>query len=64
MQKLMQKKNEKPTDIYINIDNQGNLHLKIYDTYDFNKKADDFLNKAGRNQMEKGSLQPFFQYMI
>ena len=33
-------------------DSEGNLHLKVYDTYDFNKNADDFLN----NEMEAGNL--------
>ena len=41
-------------------DSEGNLHLKIYDTYDFNKNADDFLNKAGRHEMEAGNLKPYF----
>lgn len=44
-------------DYYIN--KQG-LHLKILDTYDFNKDAEDFLNKAGRSQMLKGNLKPYF----
>ena len=42
------------------IDKQGNLHLKVFDTYDFNKDAKDFLNKAGREEMEKGNLKPYF----
>ena len=42
------------------VDKQGNLHLKIFDTYDFNKEAKDFLNKAGREEMLKGNLKPFF----
>ena len=42
------------------IDKEGNLHIKVLDTYDFNKNARDFLNKAGRSQMDKGNLKPFF----
>lgn len=42
------------------IDKQGNLYVKILDTYEFNKKAKDFLNKAGRSQMLKGNLKPYF----
>ena len=42
------------------VDKQGNLHLKIFDTYDFNKEAKDFLNKAGREEMLKGNLKPYF----
>lgn len=44
----------------VRFDKEGNLHLKIYDTYDFNKKAPDFLNKAGRHEMEAGYLKPYF----
>ena len=32
----------------------------MYDTYDFNKKAADELNKAGRREMEKWNLKPYF----
>ena len=32
----------------------------MYDTYDFNKNATDALNKAGRREMEKGNLKPYF----
>ena len=39
---------------------KGKLHLKIYDTYDFNKNATDFLNKAGKHEMEAGNLKPYF----
>ena len=42
------------------LDKQGNLHIKMYDTYDFNKNATDALNKAGRREMEKGNLKPYF----
>ena len=41
-------------------DKQGNLHIKMYDTYDFNKNAIDALNIAGRREMEKGNLKPYF----
>lgn len=44
----------------VRFDKEGNLHLKIYDTYDFNKNAPDFLNKAGRHEMEAGYLKPYF----
>ena len=42
------------------LDKQGNLHIKMYDTYDFNKKAADELNQAGRKEVEKGNLKPYF----
>ena len=42
------------------LDKQGNLHIKMYDTYDFNKNATDALNIAGRKEMEKGNLKPYF----
>ena len=42
------------------VDKQGNLHLKIFDTYDFNKETKDFLNKAGREEMLKGNLKGNF----
>ena len=41
------------------MDNNGNLHTKMYDTYDFNKKG-NFLIQAGREQMMKGNLKPFY----
>lgn len=41
-------------------DKEGNLHIKMYDTYDFNKTEKSILVKAGANQMEKGNLKPFF----
>jgi hypothetical protein len=41
-------------------DKQGNLHIKMYDTYDFNKNATDVLNIAGRREMKKGNLKPYF----
>jgi len=44
----------------IKFDENGDLRFKIYDTYDFNKNASDFLNKAGSETMEKGELKPFF----
>lgn len=44
----------------VRFDKEGNLHLKIYDTYDFNKNAPDFLNKAGIHEMEAGYLKPYF----
>ena len=40
-------------------DKEGNLHLKIYDTYDFNK-GENALIQAGREEMFKGNLKQFF----
>ena len=42
------------------LDKRGNLHIKMYDTYDFNKDNKTSLNQAGRNQMMKGNLKPSF----
>ena len=42
------------------IDKEGNLRIKVYDTYDFNKTNPTPANQAGRNQMLKGNLKPFF----
>ena len=42
------------------LDKEGNLHLKICDTNDYNKNNIDPFNKAGYNQMKKGNLKPFF----
>ncbi|MBQ3641983.1 hypothetical protein II906_08690 [bacterium] len=42
------------------IDSNGNLHIKTYDTYDFNKDNHTPLNQAGRSVMKKGELKPFF----
>ena len=44
----------------IHLDKDGNLHVKMYDTYDFNKNEDSPLIKAGAKQMEKGNLKPYF----
>ena len=41
-------------------DKDGNLHIKMYDTYDFNKDEDSPLIKAGANKMDKGELKPYF----
>ena len=41
-------------------DKEGNLHIKMYDTYDFNKDENSPLIKAGANKMDKGELKPFF----
>jgi len=41
------------------IDKEGNLRIKVYDTYDFNRKG-NFLIQAGREEMFKGNLKPFF----
>ena len=41
-------------------DKDGNLHIKMYDTYDFNKDENSPLIKAGANKMDKGELKPFF----
>ena len=42
------------------IDKKGNLHIKVYDTYDFNKENKTVANQAGYKQMHKGNLKPFF----
>ena len=42
------------------LDEKGNLHIKMYDTYDFNKNEESKLIRAGASQMEKGALKPFF----
>ena len=42
------------------IDKNGNLHFKIYDTYDFNEENKTAINQAGRQQMIKGNLKPYF----
>ena len=41
------------------IDREGNLHVIMCDTYDFNDE-DNILIQAGRTQMKKGVLKPFF----
>lgn len=42
------------------LDKEGNLHIKVYDTYDFNKENKTPLNQAGREAMLRGELKPFF----
>ena len=42
------------------LDKRGNLHIKMYDTYDFNQDNHTSLNQAGRNQMLGGTLKPSF----
>ena len=42
------------------IDKNENLHVKVYDTYDFNPKEDSPLIIAGKNKMLDGELKPFF----
>ncbi len=42
------------------IDEQGNLHVQVYDTYDFNKENKGATNQAGLEQMHKGNLVPYF----
>lgn len=41
-------------------DENGNLRIKVYDTYDFNKSNKTLLNQAGKSAMEKGYLKPYF----
>ena len=41
------------------MDNDGNLHLYMFDTYDFNAKEGPLV-KAGRRQMLKGNLKGNF----
>ncbi len=43
------------------IDKNGNLHVKVYDTYDFNPEEENKpLVMAGKNKMLEGELKPFF----
>ena len=42
------------------LDNRGNLHIQMFDTYEFNKNNPAPLNQAGRSQMIKGNLKPYF----
>ena len=43
------------------IDKNGNLHVKVYDTYDFNpEEKNKPLVMAGKNKMLEGELKPFF----
>ena len=42
------------------LDERGNLHIQMYDTYDFNKDNHTPLNQAGRNLMMQGKLKPSF----
>ena len=42
----------------------GNLHVKVYDTYDFNPQEDNPFVVAGKNKMLDGELKPFSQSMI
>ena len=43
------------------IDKNGNLHVKVYDTYDFNPEGKNKpLVMAGKNKMLDGELKPFF----
>ena len=41
------------------IDKHGDLHLYMFDTYDFNKNESPKI-EAGRRQMLKGNLRGFF----
>lgn len=41
------------------LDKRGNLHLYMFDTYDFNK-GENAKVEAGRRQMMKGNLKGFF----
>ena len=42
------------------LDKNGNLHVKVYDTYDFNPKEDNPLVVTGKKKMLEGELKPFF----
>ena len=42
------------------LDKNGNLHVKVYDTYDFNPEEDNPLIIAGKNKMLDRELKPFF----
>ena len=43
----------------VGLDKRGNLHLYMFDTYDFNK-GENAKVEAGRRQMMKGNLKGFF----
>ena len=43
----------------LGLDKKGNLHLYMFDTYDFNKGENPKV-EAGRRQMLKGNLKGFF----
>ncbi len=45
---------------HIWFDRRGNLHIKMYDTYDFNKGEANPSVRAGSKQQDTGSLKPFF----
>ncbi len=42
------------------VDSDGNLHVYVYDTYDFNSSDTNKLSIAGRNAMMNGELKPYF----
>ena len=42
------------------VDSDGNLHVFVYDTYDFNSSDTSTLSVAGRNAMMNGELKPYF----
>ena len=44
---------------HASFDKEGNLHLKIYDTYDFNA-GENGLVRAGREEMKDNNLKPYF----
>ena len=44
----------------VGLDKKGNLHLYMFDTYDFNKNETNPAVEAGRRQMMKGNLKGFF----
>ena len=45
----------------ITVKKTGNLHVKVYDTYDFNpEEKNKPLVMAGKNKMLEGELKPFF----
>ena len=44
---------------HAHFDKDGNLHLKIYDTYDFNA-GENGLVRAGREEMKDKNLNPYF----
>ena len=45
---------------HFKFDNDGNLHFKMYDTYDFNKENKTAINQAARQLMIEGKLKPYF----
>ena len=48
--------------LFTNIDKNQNIHLYMFDTYDFNKNESPKI-EAGRRKMSKGNSRGFLQFM-